>query len=332
MSMPETDNAVPQQVRIAILDDYQGVALDVADWSTLGDRADIHVFRHHLGSGAALIEALQPFDVIVAMRERTAFPAPVLDALPNLRLLASTGMRNSSIDLDAAHRNGVVVCGSQGSNKSAGATAEVAWALILAILKRLPEQQAALRAGHWQTDLTESIEGKVLGVVGLGKLGARVARIGAAFGMDVIAWSSNLSDERAAKVGARRVDKQELFATADVISLHLVLGARSAGVVGRAELQSMKRTACLINTSRDGLVEEGALLEALEQGWIGAAGLDVFPVEPMPADHPLCKFGNVVMTPHLGYVTPLNLAAFYGGTIANIRAWMDGQPVLLLER
>lgn len=331
MSMPEIDKAVPQRVRIAILDDYQGVAHNVADWGVLGDRVDIHVFRHHLGTGAALIEALQPFEVIVAMRERTGFPAQVLDALPNLRLLASTGLRNSSIDLEAARRNGVIACGAQGSNKSGGATAEVAWALILAILKRLPQQEASLRAGKWQTDTTETVESKVLGVVGLGKLGARVARIGAAFGMEVIAWSSNLSDERAAKVGVRRVDKQELFATADVVSLHLVLSARSAGVVSRADLRSMKPTACLINTSRDGLVEEGALQEALEQGWIGAAGLDVFPVEPMPADHPLCQFENVVMTPHLGYVTPQNLAAFYGGTIANIRAWMDGQPVLLLE-
>jgi len=332
MSMSDIDHAVAQQVRIAVLDDYQGVARHVADWGVLGDRADIHVFRHHLGTGTALIEALQPFDVIVAMRERTAFPAQVLDALPRLRLLASTGLRNASIDLDAAHRNGVIVSGAQGSNKSGGATAEVAWALILAILKRLPQQEAALRAGKWQTELTEPVEGKVLGVVGLGKLGARVARIGAAFGMEVIAWSTNLSDERAAKIGVRRVDKQELFATSDVISLHLILSARSAGVVSRADLQSMKRTACLINTSRDGLLEEGALQEALEQGWIAAAGLDVFPVEPMPADHPLCRFENVVMTPHLGYVTPENLALFYGGTITNIRAWMDGQPVLLLER
>jgi len=320
-----------QTIRIAVLDDYQGVLRAMADWEQLGKQAEVHFFRRHLGSGAGLIEALSGFDVIVATRERTPLPATVVDALPGLRLIVSTGGQNRSIDLAACKRRGIPVARAMGAPIARGATSELAWALILAIFKRLPQQQAALRAGNWQTDLTETLAGKVLGVVGLGSLGQSLARVGLAFGMDVVAWSPNLTDERAAAAGVQRVDKATLFGCSDVVSLHMALAPATAGMVGRDELQSMKRSACLINTSRDGLIAEGALIEALDQGWIASAGLDVFPVEPMPADHPLCRYVNVVMTPHLGYVNVENFRVVYPNVVRQIRAWMAGEPIEALS-
>ncbi|WP_163997543.1 D-2-hydroxyacid dehydrogenase family protein [Pyxidicoccus caerfyrddinensis] len=314
-------------MNIAILDDYQGVALGLADWARLPAGSGLHVFERHLADREALVKALQPFDVIVLMRERTPFPAALLERLPKLRLLVTTGGRNAAIDLEACRARGIPVCGT---GNVGAPTAELAWGLILALVKRIPTEDRALRAGTWQTGLTEGLAGKRLGLLGLGKLGGQMARVGAAFGMEVVAWSQNLTDARAAEVGARRVEKQELFSTSDVVSLHLVLGERTRGIVGAAELGAMKRTAWLVNTARAGLVDEAALLSVLSQQRIAGAGLDVFSVEPLPAGHPLLALPNVVLTPHLGYVTRENYAVFYRDALEDILAWHAGAPVRLL--
>jgi phosphoglycerate dehydrogenase-like enzyme len=316
--------------RIAILDDYQGLALTLADWSVLGDAVFVQAFKEPASSEAALVERLQDFEVVVAMRERTAFPATVIERLPRLQLLASTGLRNAAIDLEACRRHGVTVCGTRGARNGLAATAETAWALILALHKRLVLSHSALCAGHWQPQLAQALEGKVLGIAGLGHIGQRMARMGQAFGMDVIAWSPNLTKERAAQVGVRKVEKIELFETANVVSLHLVLSPTTASVVSRVELAAMQPGAFLVNTARAGLVDEDALVDALRMRRISGAGLDVFWQEPLPITHPLLSFDNVVLTPHLGYATDENLAAFYGGVIDNIRAWLEGrEPVPL---
>ncbi|WP_375764783.1 D-2-hydroxyacid dehydrogenase family protein [Archangium gephyra] len=314
-------------VKIAILDDYQRVARGLADWSRLPAGSELVVFDRHLGEGAELVEALQPFEVLVLMRERTPFPAALLERLPNLRLLITTGGRNAAIDLEACRARGITV---SGTGNVGAPTAELAWGLILALVKRIPAEDRALRAGAWQTGLTEGLAGKRLGLVGLGKLGTQVARVGLAFGMEVVAWSQNLTAERAAEAGVRRVEKQELFATSDVVSLHLVLGDRTRGVVGAGELNAMKPTAWLVNTSRAGLVDEPALLAVLREQRIAGAGLDVFPVEPLPAHHPLLSLPNVVLTPHLGYVTRENYTVFYRDALEDILAWRAGAPVRLL--
>ncbi len=314
-------------MKIAILDDYQRIARALADWDRLPPGSDLQVFHEHIADRERLVAALLPFDVLVIMRERTPFSADLLDRLPNLRLLVTTGMRNLAVDLDACRARGITVCGTAIGGTPA---AELAWGLILALIKRIPAEDGALRAGAWQTGLTGTVAGKRLGVVGLGKLGAQVARVGLAFGMEVMAWSPNLTAERAREVGATRVEKHELFATADVVSLHLVLGERSRGIVGVAELRAMKPTAYFVNTARAGLVDEAALLDALTQRWIAGAGLDVFSTEPLPADHPLLRLDNTVLTPHLGYVTQENYAVFYREALEDVLAWADGQPVRVL--
>lgn len=311
-------------LNIAILDDYQRVARGLAQWERLPEGSTLHVFDRHIADREELVAALQPFDVIVLMRERTPFPAALLERLPKLRLLVTTGGRNAAIDLDACRKRGLPVCGT---GNVGAPTAELAWGLILALVKRIPTEDRALRAGTWQTGLTEGLAGKRLGLVGLGKLGGQMARVGAAFGMEVVAWSQNLMDARAAEVGARRVEKQELFSTADVVSVHLVLGERTRGIVGAAELGAMKRTAWFINTARAGLVDEAALLTALGEQRIAGAGLDVYSVEPLPAEHPLLSMSNVVLTPHLGYVTRENYAVFYRDALEDILAWHAGAPV-----
>ena len=312
-------------VRIAILDDYQGLALELADWRVLGEAVSVQVFTQPASSKGALIERLQDFDAIVAMRERTAFPASVIERLPRLKLLASTGLRNAAIDLEACRRQGVIVCGARGARNGLAATAETAWALILALHKRLLVSHTALRAGHWQPQLAQALEGKVLGIAGLGHIGKRMARIGQAFGMDVIAWSPNLTEERATQAGVRKVGKIELFETAGVVSMHLVLSPTTASVVSRVELAAMQPDAFLINTARAGLVDEDALIDALRLHRIGGAGLDVFWQEPLPPTHPLCGFENVVLTPHLGYATDENMTAYYTHVIRNIQTWMAGE-------
>lgn len=312
-------------LRIAILDDYQHLALTLADWQSLPAGTVIEPFSEPARDEADLVRRLQEFDVVVAMRERTPFPASVLERLPRLKLLASTGLRNAVIDRDACQRCGIIVCGASGARNGLAATAETAWALILALSKRLVASHTALCEGLWQPQLAEAVSGKVLGIVGLGHVGKRVARIGQVFGMEVIAWSPNLTDERAQQAGARRVGKTELFASADVVSLHLVLSPSTTDIVARSELYGMKPGAFLINTARANLIDEQALIEALRMRRIGGAGLDVFWQEPLSKDHPLCGLDNVVLSPHLGYVTPENLSAFYAGVLDNIKAWLGGQ-------
>ncbi|CAN5512292.1 D-2-hydroxyacid dehydrogenase family protein [soil metagenome] len=315
--------------RILILDDYQGTSLDCADWSTLAD-AKVDVLRETLPDDAQRAERMKDYEVIVAMRERTPFSKALLGSLPKLRLLVTTGMRNSSIDMRACAERGVTVCGAPGSAASAGSTAEVAWALILGLAKHVPEGQAAMHAGHWQPQTTMSLPGKTIGIVGLGKLGQQMAKVAAAFGMNVQAWSPNLTPERAAAAGATAVDKKTLFATSDFVTLHLVLSAATAGVVTRDDIAGMRSTAYFINTSRAGLVESGALFEALKAGKIAGAGLDVFDTEPVQADDPLLTLPNVLASPHVGYVTDDNLRAFYGNAVRAIGAWQSGAPINVL--
>ncbi|ARP83938.1 hydroxyacid dehydrogenase [Bordetella genomosp. 8] len=317
-------------MKIAILDDYHGVAQDYADWASLGPQATVQVFREHLPEGPQRVSALQPFDVIVIMRERMPFPAELVNALPNLRLLVTTGLRNNSVDLAACKARGVVVSGAPGSENGLNATAELSWALILALFKNICTEDANMRKGLWQTGMPVSLKGLRLGVVGLGKLGSALARVGRAFDMDVVAWSPNLTPERAEQGGARYVDKQELFSTADVISVHLILSASTRGVVDAASIAAMKPTAFLVNTSRAGLVDQDALLDALRNRRIGGAGLDVFPVEPLPADDPVRQLKNVVLTPHLGYVSADNFKAFYRNVLEAIKAWAAGAPIRTL--
>lgn len=314
-------------VRIALLDDYQQLATGMADWASLPEGVQVHSFSEAMGDEDQLVQALQDFDVVVAMRERTAFPKSVITRLPKLKLLASTGLRNAAIDVPACLKQGVVVCGAKGARHGLAATAETAWALILALHKRLVASHNALTGGQWQPQLALALEGRVLGIAGLGNIGQRMARVAQAFGMEVIAWSPNLTPERAAQADVRMVSKVQLFEQADVVSLHLVLSATTAGLVSQAELSAMRPGAFLVNTARAGLVDEAALLAALQQGRIGGAGLDVFWQEPLPQTHALCSLNNVVLTPHLGYVTPENLAAFYGGVLDNIKAWLEGRPV-----
>lgn len=312
-------------MRIAVLDDYQQAARRLADWDALG--ADVTFHTDRIADPAALAAALAGCDVVVAMRERTPFDAATLDLLPDLRLLVTTGRANASIDLAAAAARGVVVCGT---DSPSSATPELTWALILAVARHLPQEDARLRAGGWQHTIGTDLAGRTLGVVGLGRLGAQVARVGAAFGMDVVAWSTNLDPGVAAERGARAVSKDELFATSDVVTVHYKLSPRSAGIVGRADLARMKPTAILVNTSRGPLVDTGALLEALHAGRIGGAGLDVYDVEPLPADDPLRSAPRTVLTPHLGYVTEDTYATFFPQVVEDIAAWAAGSPVRLL--
>jgi phosphoglycerate dehydrogenase-like enzyme len=314
-------------MRLAILDDYQGVALAMGPWDRLAGSVEIAVFRDTLTDPDALAARLAPFDAILAMRERTPFPASLLARLPRLRLLITTGEKNRSFDVAAALGQGVTVSGTP----SIGApTVDVAWGLILNLLRDLPAQQASLRAGGWQTRIGTAAEGLTLGVVGLGKLGQKVARVGQALGMTVIAWSQNLTAEAAAAHGVTRVDKQALFASADVITLHLVLSDRSRGIVGAAELAAMKRSAIIVNTSRGPLIDQPALVAALHAGQIAGAGLDVFDMEPLPADHPLLGCPNTMLTPHLGYVSQQNYAAYFAGAVEAVEAYLAGSPIRIL--
>lgn len=321
--------ADPETLRVAVLDDYQGVALDSADWSPLDGRAELTVFDRHLGGEDQVVEALAGFDAVVAMRERTPFPRSTLERLPNLRLLVTTGMRNAAIDLDAARDLGVVVCGTgPGAPYDA---AELAWALLLAAAKRLDVEIDNVREGRWMSTLGTSLAGRTLGLVGLGRLGGRVARYARAFDMDVVAWSANLTDERCAEVGARRAETlDDLLLEADFVSLHLVLSDRTRGLIGRRELALMKPTAWLVNTSRGPLSDEDALLDAVRTGVIGGAALDVFGEEPLPADHPVRREPNVIATPHIGYVTAEAYASRYTEAVEDVVAYLDGSPVRVL--
>jgi phosphoglycerate dehydrogenase-like enzyme len=309
-------------IRIAILDDYQNAALEMADWSPLAGRAEITVFNDHLSDFDKVVERLLPFDVVCVMRERTPLPRSVIERLPRLKLIASTGPRNASIDVEAAAERGIAVAHT---GYNARPTIEMTWALILASERQVALENAHLRAGGWQLTMGDSLHGKTLGVLGLGNIGSEVARIGLAFGMDVIAWSQNLTPDRTKASGARLVSKEELFRGADILTIHLVLSQRNKGLVGAAELQSMKPSASLINTSRGPIVDEPALIEVLRDRRIAGAALDVFDIEPLPADHPFRSLDNVLATPHLGFVARDLYRTFFGDTVKNITRWLDQQ-------
>ena len=315
-------------MRAAILDDYQGVALASADWASLKPAVEATVFRDTRADVDEVAKRLADFEIVVAMRERTPFPKALLERLPKLRLLVTTGKRNASIDLKAAAAKGIVVCGT---DMLPYPTAELTWGLILSLVRNIPREERNMRTGGWQTTVGVGLKGKTLGVFGLGNLGSQVARIGKAFGMEAIAWSQNLTAERAASVGAALVSKEELFRRADVVTIHLVLSERTRGAVAAAELALMKPSAYLVNTSRGPIVDTAALIAALERRRLAGAALNVYDSEPLPADHPLRKLDNVVLTPHLGYVTAENYRQAYGDAVEDIRAFLDGKPVRVLS-
>jgi phosphoglycerate dehydrogenase-like enzyme len=308
------------RVQVAVLDDYQNVAMTMADWSPVTARADVKVFTDHVADPDAVVARLTPFDVVFVMRERTPLPRNVIERLPRLRMIASTGPFNASIDMAAAADAGIHVGTTGGSVAS---TIELTWALILGAARHLVDERLSIAAGGWQTTVGRELSGRVLGVLGLGRIGARVARIGTAFGMDVTAWSSNMTAEAAAEVGARWVPRDEFFATADVLTVHLKLSERSMHLIGRAELESMKPTALLVNTSRGPIVDEAALIDALRSGSIAGAALDVFDTEPLPPDHPLRTLPNVLATPHIGYVADRPYQIFFRDAVAAISDWLD---------
>lgn len=307
-------------MRVAVLDDYQNVALSMTDWSPVTSRADVTVFTDHVADPDTLVARLEPFDVVLVMRERTPLPRNVIERLPRLRMIASTGPFNASIDMEAAADHGVHVGTTGGSVAS---TVELTWALILAASRQLVAERCAVADGRWQVSVGRELDRRVLGVLGLGRIGVRVARIGAAFGMDVVAWSTNLTPEAATEAGARYLPSDEFFATADVLTIHLKLSDRTRGLVGAAELAAMKPDALLVNTSRGPIVDEAALLEALRSRAIAGAALDVFDTEPLPLDHPLRTLDNVLATPHLGYVADRPYRIFFRDAVAAISAWLD---------
>ena len=313
-----------------MLDDFQRVAEQVADWSQLGDAAEVTFFHDHVDDPNKLVNRLRSYDVVVAMRERTPFPGDVLRRLPDLRLLVATGMHHLTIDFEAATETGTTVCGTQ-SGQGAVATIELTWGLILALARRLAQEDAAIRNGGWQVGLGSMLGGKTLGIVGLGNLGSMLPPVGRALGMRIVAWSVNLTDERAAEVGAERLDHDEFFSTSDVISVHLKLGPRSRGYIGPAEFALMMPTALLINTSRGPVVDEAALIDALRSRRIAGAALDVFDREPLPRDHPLRSLPNTLLTPHVGYATVETYRDYYGQAVDDILAFVRGEPVRVLN-
>jgi phosphoglycerate dehydrogenase-like enzyme len=314
-------------MRAAILDDYQNCALSMADWARITADVDVTVFDRPFEGVADAARVLEPFEIVCEMRERTAFGRDLLSRLPNLKLLVTTGLRNAAIDLNAARDLEVMVCGTQVMGH---ATAELTWALILGLARHLPVEAANMRSGAWQTTLGCDLRGKTLGVIGLGRLGSQVARIGLAFGMEVVAWSRNLTPERALEVGVAAVSQDELFAGSDVVTVHLVLGDRTRGLVAEPEFAKMKPTAFLINTSRGPIVDTAALVSALNQGRIAGAGIDVYEQEPLAPDHPLRSCPNALLTPHIGYVTEETYRVFYGQTVDAIAAYLAGEPIRVL--
>lgn len=312
-------------VNVAVLDDYQQVAPSLGDWASLQPAARVTFFHDHVADSDALATRLAPFDAIVLMRERTRVDAALLARLPNLKLIVTVGMWNAAVDLRAAHARGIVVSGTMGGDPAA--TPALTWALILGITRGIDREAASVRAGGWQTQLGVDVHGKTLGVLGLGNIGEAVTRIGLAFGMRVIAWSQNLTAERAAAVGATRVEREALFREADVLTIHLKLGERTRGLVGARELALMKPQAYLVNTSRGPIVDEGALVEALSARRIAGAALDVYDEEPLRAGHPFRYLPNVLATPHIGYVTENTYRTAYPQIVEAIHAWLGGKPV-----
>lgn len=314
--------------RIAVLDDYLKIALNSADWNTLPSDAQVQVFHEHLGNEDAVARALEGFDAIVAMRERTPFPASLLARLPSLKLLVTTGMRNLSVDMQSAADRGVMVCGTQMLPYPAF---EHTWGLIMGLTKNISREDRLMHDGGWQAGATVGLNGKTLGLLGLGKLGAQSARVGQAFGMRVVAWSQNLTDARARACGAERVDKEHLLADSDVVCIHLVLSERTRGLVGATELATMKSSAYLVNTSRGPIVDEAALVEALNSGRIAGAGIDVFDIEPLPRAHPLRSARNALLTGHTGYSTAEAFETMYPQCVECIQGWIEGAPVRVLN-
>jgi D-3-phosphoglycerate dehydrogenase len=315
--------------RAAVLDDYQNVALTFADWSPITRDVEVKVFDKPFANQAEVIKALQGFAIIVGMRERTPFPHKVIEALPDLKLLITTGARNNSFDVKACSERGITVCGT---GVVGSPTTGIAFGLMLELTRRVGFENARLKAGApWQVTIGRDLEGLTLGILGLGKLGQRSATVGKAFGMKTIAWSQNLTPEKAQAGGAELVTKEDLFRSADVVTIHLVLSDRSRGLVGAKELGLMKKTSYLVNTSRGPIVDEKALIAILQSKSIAAAGLDVFDVEPLPLDHPFRKMDNVVITPHLGYVSEQNYRKYFPDIVEDIRAWLDGKPVRVVE-
>ncbi|MFD8994236.1 D-2-hydroxyacid dehydrogenase family protein [Streptomyces abikoensis] len=316
-------------LRCAVLDDFQSVATTIADWSPLAGKVDVVSFPDHFGSEGELAAALAEFDIVVTLRERVPFPASLLARLPRLRLLVASGMRNSAIDYTAARAQGVTVCGTASSPTP---PVELTWALLLGLARGIvPEAEAFRDGGRWQSTVGADLHGRRLGLLGLGKIGSRVAQVGLAFGMDVIAWSQNLTKERTDEAGtALAATKEELLESSDFVSVHLALSDRTRGLVGAAELARMRPTAYLVNTSRAAIVDQDALLSALRAGTIAGAGVDVFDTEPLPADHPMRTAPRLLATPHLGYVTRANYERYYGQAIEDIQAFLAGAPVRLL--
>jgi len=308
--------------KIAVLDDYQNVALQSADWSVLRDRADIAVFQNHLADPDAVIERLLPFDVVCVMRERTPLPRNIIERLPNLKLIASTAPGNASIDVAAAGDHGIAVVHT---GYTSDPTIEFTWALILASARHIVTESNSVRSGGWQQTVGTDLGGKTLGVLGLGRIGSQVARIGGAFGMNLVAWSQNMTSEAAKAAGATLVSKDQLFEQADILTIHLVLSSRTRGLVGAAELGRMKPTARLINASRGPIVDEQALISVLKNRQIAGAAVDVFDIEPLPPSHPFRTLDNVLATPHIGYVSHDLYKTFYEDTVSNIRKWLDTQ-------
>jgi phosphoglycerate dehydrogenase-like enzyme len=315
--------------RVAVLDDYQNVALSLADWSVVDGRATVTVFNDHLADADAVVKRLQPFDIVCVMRERTPMTRAIIERLPKLRLIASTATRNASIDLKAAEERGVQVVHT---GYTSAPTIELTWALILASARNLAAENASLRGGGWQQSVGDDVAGQTLGVLGLGNIGGAVAKIGNAFGMKVIAWSPNLTAEKCMEVGVDYAAKEDLFRQADIVTIHVQLGDRSRGLVGAKELGLMKPGALIVNTARGPIIEEKALLAALTERRIAGAGLDVFDVEPLPLDHPFRKMDNVVITPHLGYVSRQNYQHYFPDIVDEIRGFIDGKPVRVIVK
>ncbi len=314
--------------RIAILDDYADMARSCADWDSLPDDCEIEVYTDNLVDLDALAARLKGVDIVCIMRERTPFPTALFDKLDGVKLIVTSGMRNRGVDMDAAKAAGIPVCGTDSPGH---ATSEHTWGLIHAVARNAPHDDRMMRAGNWQTRIGVDLKGKTLGLIGLGKQGGRVARVAPAFEMDLIAWSPNMTAETAAANGARLVSREEIFSQSDFLSIHVILSDRSRGMVGEAELRSMKPTARIVNTSRGPIIDQDALVKALEEGWIAGAAVDVFDVEPLPADDRLRAVENLVMTPHSGYTTMETYRTFYGEMVEDIQAWLDGAPIRLLN-
>jgi phosphoglycerate dehydrogenase-like enzyme len=308
---------------VAILDDYQGVALELADWTTVTARAEVDVHRQHFATEDQLVDALGPCEVVVAMRDRTPFPRSTLERLPNLRLLIETGTRTEVIDLEACRELGIDVRFNGEVPGGYASTVELTWALILAAVRHLPEEIANVRAGRWMSTMGTSLAGRTLGILGLGRLGAKVATVGRAFGMDVLAWSANLTQARCDEHDVTFAELDDLLGRSDIVSVHLVLSERTRGLIDESRLRRMKRSAWLVNTSRGPIVDERALLRACSEGWIAGAALDVYDQEPLPVDHPLRSRGNVVATPHIGYVAAEKYACWYREAVSMIGAYIE---------